>query len=138
LRYSGILQIHHCSNSALEFHPRTFPAQCPERFCLVTVHPEKGLDPVSVPENTLEESIALETLQHSLSTDQVVRRRYQIPAPRELLVSLQAHVKQVGGICPLCDLAEEEDHLMRTKLGLTEYCPPFPLQFPEITDYILN
>jgi hypothetical protein len=42
LRYSGILQIYHRLNGALEFHSRGVPAHCPEPFGPVTVHPESS------------------------------------------------------------------------------------------------
>jgi hypothetical protein len=78
-------------------------------FGPVTVHPERVLGQIPVPAITFEENVAPETLRPSLSTEQAARRRCQIPAPCESAVSLQAYVKQVGGICPLCGHAKEED-----------------------------
>jgi hypothetical protein len=88
-RYGGTLQIHHHSNGALELHPRGVPAECPEPCGPVIVHPERVLDRTSVPEITLEEYVVPVTLRLSLSTDQAARRRYQMPAPRKFVVSLQ-------------------------------------------------
>jgi hypothetical protein len=45
-------------------------------------------------------------------------------------------VKQVGGICPLCDHAEEEDSSYEEETGTDETLPPFPLPFSENTSQI--
>jgi hypothetical protein len=77
----------------------------------VTLRPEIVTERISLPEISLQEYVEPETLRPPLRTDRAARKRFQIPAPHESAVSLQAYIKRVGGIGPLCGHSEEEDSL---------------------------
>jgi hypothetical protein len=80
-------------------------------FNPVTLHPQMVIAGISLPEISRQEYVELETLRPPLRTDRAACKRFQIPAPHEFAVRLQAYVKRVGDGCPLCGHSEEEDSL---------------------------
>jgi hypothetical protein len=80
-------------------------------FASVTLHPEIIIEKISLPEISVQEYVEPETLRPPPRTDRAAGKRFQIPAPHEFAVSLQAYVKRVGGTCPLCGYSEDEDSL---------------------------
>jgi hypothetical protein len=77
-------------------------------FAPVALHPETVIERISLPEISLQEYVELEILRPPLRTDRTARKRFQIPAPHESAVGLQAYAKRAGRTCPLCGHSEED------------------------------
>jgi hypothetical protein len=80
-------------------------------FAPVSLHPEIAMERISLHEISLQECIESETLRLSLWTDRTPCKRFQISAPYEFAVRLQAYLKRGDGACPLCGHSEEKDSL---------------------------
>jgi hypothetical protein len=69
------------------------------------------MERISLPEILLQEYVEPQTWRPPPGADRAAHKRFQIPAPHEFAVSLQAYVTRVGGACPLCYHSQEEDSL---------------------------
>jgi hypothetical protein len=114
------------------FVPPGFQLNPDNHFAPVTLHPEILIERISLPEILLQEYVEPETLRPPLRTDRAARKRFQIPAPRELAVSLQTYVKGVGGTCPSVAIPKKKTGSKRKKLCQIKSCPPLPVNFHNI------